>query len=55
MQKIIFWKIYHLILIIFMTYYFMKQEAYGVCFNGFLLIYTQQCLLMEMQEKGENK
>ena len=54
MQKIIFWKIYHLILIVFMTYYFMKQEAYGICFNGFLLIYTQQCLLMEMQEKGKS-
>lgn len=53
MQKTMFLKIYHIILIICMTYYFLKQEAYGICFSGFLLIYTQQCLLAEIREEGE--
>lgn len=53
MQKTMFWKIYHIILIVFLVYHFLKQETYGVCFNGFLLIYTQQWLLAEIREEGE--
>lgn len=53
MQKTTFWAIYHIILICCMFFLFLKQETCGVCFNGFLLIYTQQRLLAEIREEGE--
>ena len=51
--RTIFWGIYHLVLIALLTYWFLKRETYGVCFVGFILLYTQQWWITEIREEGE--
>ena len=50
--KTAFWAIYHLCLIIAMAVWSLTSNTSGVCFCGFLLLYTQQWWIADRMEEG---
>lgn len=48
----VLWALYHTIMMVFLCYWFIKKETCGVCFIGFLLLYTQQWWIAERREEG---
>lgn len=49
----IFFGFYHIVLIAMMLFWFLKSSTAGVCFCGFMLLYTQQWWIADRLEEGE--